>query len=301
MRTKRLDQNAVKCLLRAQNALQDPARGMGASDFDLPNGKQAETLAEVSASTGMDQKVSALAVLQAKDMPEHLVAEAKDVYASSGTAKPTRLGVGVVVTRRSRILERIGAIQARADRKKKRKRREPMIKALHGQPESDFDGLAVMLRVEGFDPWPGGLTREQLHVTVAYYGNSEDVDDETKAEWENRLTQAFRNHPVMRARVGGITRFTNDSEDGQDPVVASVSCKELEALRQQVIELTGPPNSDHGFTPHMTLGYIDKEDSLPIQRQPTTPITLDALIIGFGRDTTVIPFKEEEANVHEDS
>lgn len=293
-----IDGRVIGLLEQLRDRLRDdPLAGVGDLPKYLPDGRQVKTLAQMQAIEGMSRFAAAVKVLQAEEAPRTLVSEArtalKDVYAGSG-ATSLRQGLGTR-RRRLRIVERAGAL-AQAERRKRRKRGT---KALYGQPDSDFDGIAIMLgfankREAERIAVPGGLKPDQLHVTLAYYG---EIDNAGMKEYdliESAMKVAEDFEPFI-ANLNGITRFTAPEKD---PIVVNVDSPVIERLRNRVVALCGEPKSEHGFTPHMTLAYVDQDDENPIRRYAQREARFDHLVVGWGDKHTKInlgsPKKKEE-------
>jgi 2'-5' RNA ligase len=127
---------------------------------------------------------------------------------------------------------------------------------------------------------PGGLEPDDLHVTIAYLG-TDPVDDPTALA--SAIGAAVADVGPLEGSVGGIGRFPA-GPDGE-PVWVPVDVPGLDRLR---VAVTGaladagrPQQSEHGFTPHMTLGYgLDDVDVVP----PTPLSFSDAyLVVGTNR------------------
>lgn len=122
---------------------------------------------------------------------------------------------------------------------------------------------------------PGGEPAEDLHVTLAFLGDADQLDQaavqrlaQTVAGWATTVAP-------LPAVISGTGRFTS----GPEPVIyASVDTPDLPAARERLVEaLSGAglePSSEHGFTPHMTLAYEDRyvvvPDPLPLTFETVT-------------------------------
>jgi len=125
---------------------------------------------------------------------------------------------------------------------------------------ADHGGVMVAVRlplaVAGRVALPGGEAPEDLHCTLAYLGDVDVVDpDKLQALHDNLAAVAGRTPPFL-GRVRGYGRFTNGDDDvvwaGLDaPDLAELRHAALGAARDAGLE----PAGDHGFTPHVTLGY----------------------------------------------
>lgn len=112
--------------------------------------------------------------------------------------------------------------------------------------------------VAGLLAQPGGEPGDTLHVTLAFLGDAKALKN---VEALRAVVQgiAASSPPVLGA-VSGIGHFTA----GPEPVTyASVDAPTLGALRERLVgnlDAAGfPPSGEHGFTPHITLAYDDRD------------------------------------------
>lgn len=129
------------------------------------------------------------------------------------------------------------------------------------------------------------------HLTLCYLGNI--TDDEFAGIAETMLNQ-FGCAISVSGIIGGVGRFFNDRpDDPTNAIYASFDSPELPAFRQSIVNILNKNGiaypDEHGFTPHITLAYIDKY-------QPTPPIifspidcTFDKLVLAHGDHHVVIP------------
>lgn len=106
--------------------------------------------------------------------------------------------------------------------------------------------------------------KKNLHCTLVFLGKTSEIDEKTKNKIKKAIKKVVKNHTPIKASLAGLGKFTV-GEDGM-PYYASVDAKglnklqyELEEAIKEIIELP----SEHGFTPHMTLGYIGDENEIP--------------------------------------
>lgn len=267
---------------------------MGRLDLSLPDGSEAKSLDEVCALTQMDREVAALAVLQADGVPTELWNEAKDVHGMSGNVVIPR-GVGTVMQRAQTVQRgrRYYSEDERQRRRERRRRRREQEKAMRAPDTSEYnDSVCVMLAVAGVEPWPGGLKKEDLHVTLAWYDKAEAFEMSQGEMWE-RLQKIADKYEVFPVRLNGITRFAADADSKLgDPIVVNADAKEIESLRNDVIKECGPHKSDHGYSPHMTLAFIDVDDPMPVQRYEAKGATITGIILSYGTFQETIPFRK---------
>lgn len=160
--------------------------------------------------------------------------------------------------------------------------------ALYPDPEA---AKKIMVR--------GGDDPDQLHVTLAYLGKTTDQagDGLTLEAATNRIVAAAQaaaaTYQPLSGTVGGIGKFP-DQGDGV-PVIALVDVVGLGAVREAVVdalETEGlPVKVDHGFTPHMTLGYNLDLDLIP-DTEPV-PVEFTHLVVAVGGTHTRIPLGDD--------
>lgn len=158
--------------------------------------------------------------------------------------------------------------------------------------EPDYSGHAMVAlypQLSEVKPYviTGGLEPEKMHVTMAYLGLAADVD---KAAVEKALGSLPSRQPFA-ARISGHARFTGGEED---VLVALVDSPEIErlridllaALRKQGISIP----RDHGFTPHMTLAYMDPQALTPLVRLEPANLNFDAVWLKHAKAKQSYPF-----------
>lgn len=135
---------------------------------------------------------------------------------------------------------------------------------------------------------PGGLDPGDIHLTVAYTGDCGDVDQFTLVAAANALA----GRAPITATISGHARFTG-GEDG-DVIVALADSPALDALRRDAETalaargITIP--SEHGFTAHMTIAYIDPGAADPVGRLGSFPITFAGVSAEYGTQAHTFPF-----------
>lgn len=127
---------------------------------------------------------------------------------------------------------------------------------------ANHDGCMVALRVP-FDvartlalSAPGAEPAEDLHLTLAYFGDAADWPPEVLARAHDALGALAQNTPPLAGTISGYGRFLNGDED---VLYLSFDSPDLPALRHAVVQVCTDAGlvlaGDHGFTPHITLAY----------------------------------------------
>lgn len=122
------------------------------------------------------------------------------------------------------------------------------------------------------------------HVTLAYLGKGLGED---AVEGVLRVAEEVaRRHPPVLVRVGGVGRFSaSETSEGLDPIYASIDSPSLFRLRAALVaalETIAPAREDHGFVPHMTLGYVEASSSRMPMRVARTEILVEDLVVSAG-------------------
>lgn len=150
---------------------------------------------------------------------------------------------------------------------------------------------AVWPKSDGDDPeW---LPLEELHITLAFLGDSKQADFVLK-ELMAVLRVFASQHATLRGKVGGIGKFTGDGESSA--VYASFDCPELPEFRQDLIETleaAGIKVDDaHGFTPHITLAYVSPDLEVMPAQAPELPLAFSEIVVAWAGDWTVLDLKK---------
>lgn len=134
------------------------------------------------------------------------------------------------------------------------------------------------------DVGEGGEEPDALHMTLCCIGDLEELPDDAAALAERVLRVVSVFTPPIQGEISGVGRFMGAT---QDVLYASVDAPALPAFRQRLVdalELVGLPVDDsHGFSPHITLAYLDPdtalEPTLELELGLPLPITLRSVAL----------------------
>jgi len=113
---------------------------------------------------------------------------------------------------------------------------------------------------------PDGEPAEQLHLTLAYLGKTEELTDLSGVHVAVERVAAAT--PVLRGSLSGVGRFeASETSDGKDVLYKTVDVPGLVEFRQAVVTALADAgyavSQVHGFTPHVALKYVDPSESTP--------------------------------------
>ncbi|KPL90765.1 phage portal protein [Herpetosiphon geysericola] len=152
--------------------------------------------------------------------------------------------------------------------------------------------LASMLAI------PGGITPDQLHVTIAYLGDAMEFDAADRLQIEAALRVASGYGPI-RAMVSGLGRFNTQESDGTNAIYASVDAPCLPDFHRRVMESLATAGIElepnHGFTPHITLGYIDAGAKYDLPVPPALPVIFDSIMLAWATDQQMLQLRDRDA------
>lgn len=142
----------------------------------------------------------------------------------------------------------------------------------------------------------GAEQPESLHVTIVFNGF---LDEDVPADAPGLLAEAAKaaadRAPPVKGWLQGPARFgmPPGAEEERDTIVATLDSVEVGLLRRAVEdELRArdlPFRTDHGFTPHMTLIYIDKGGPWPLDRIEPVEAEFAALSLVVAGERTDYP------------
>lgn len=144
----------------------------------------------------------------------------------------------------------------------------------------------------------GGDPPELMHVTLAFLGEIENLDDNTLATINRVAGSVARGMAPIEGRIAGIGHFAEN--EGRQPCLGLVDVPGLVGLRTILVNelVAGDVElpTEHDFTPHMTLGYHptgDHDDSIDDDVLGQA-LTFSELIVRIGEEETRYPLAGEE-------
>lgn len=130
----------------------------------------------------------------------------------------------------------------------------------------------------------GGEPADEIHLTLAYLGDTEEEAIDYQAV-QRAVARWARQVAPMSGEVSGRGVFTA----GERPVAyASVDLPDLPQARESLVrllELEGVPvKKDHGYTPHMTLAYSKQDPDVS-----AVPLSFDSVHAVYAGDRQEYP------------
>lgn len=130
----------------------------------------------------------------------------------------------------------------------------------------------VVKAVGGVYPLPPDVAQE-LHCTLIFLGDAEELATQ-RADIEAMVQQIAQSNQPFEGNINGHGVFATAPDTGKKPLFANLDAPALPELRGKMMEaLKGmgwvQPKPAHGFTPHVTLDYLDsKDDATPPNYEP---------------------------------
>jgi 2'-5' RNA ligase len=146
----------------------------------------------------------------------------------------------------------------------------------------------------------GGEAAEDLHITLCYLGPLEALGiGATLVAGALCASYASSRAPLL-GQIGGVGRFATQPETaGRDILWASVDIPALSTFREGLVMLLGgagiPYDRGHGFVPHVTLAYLEREEPSPLVRLDPRPVRFDDLTLAVGAERFAFPLGRRRA------
>ena len=146
---------------------------------------------------------------------------------------------------------------------------------------------------------PGGEPPQDLHITLAFIPNGAELAPDIQHLLQDVVADFAEQWSVVEGRIAGLGRFNaTEWSDGKDVVYASLDAPCLPELRQELVaalESAGVEVAhNHGFSPHVTLAYVEPGAQLPVNAVPTTAVCFTALSLVVGEVLHQFPFGDGE-------
>ena len=140
----------------------------------------------------------------------------------------------------------------------------------------------------------GSEAAEVLHITLGVIPMTV-LDTPAKIGMLQGAVAAFASSaPALSMRIAGLGRFHNEAPGTTDAVVALIDSVGITETRTRLAHaLTSAGfafDSTHGFTPHLTLSYLDGDDDDPVALPPTLTWVQETLTVAIGDDWTDYAF-----------
>jgi 2'-5' RNA ligase/phage head maturation protease len=134
----------------------------------------------------------------------------------------------------------------------------------------------------------GGQPAEELHLTLAYLGNTSELNPAVKDMVNEAILNLLWQVSPLEGTISGVGLFNTAEQDETNAFYASFDSPALADLRSclvQALEEAGvSPRSDHGFTPHVTLAYLPKKVGLPRVELPNEQIKFEQISFCWGEE-----------------
>ena len=147
---------------------------------------------------------------------------------------------------------------------------------------------------------PGGEAADSLHITLVYLGKGlSEQQKKAAASVVRRFAGGITDG--IKATLGGVGRFSaSESSEGRDVIYLSVDSPQLTKLRPRLIEMLNDAGvvfpENHGFSPHVTLTYIDKTSKTPLERFEPIEVKFDEVALSIGGKRMAFAMKLSRGN-----
>lgn len=132
---------------------------------------------------------------------------------------------------------------------------------MHDEVKDVLIAIPVPLSVAEKLEVEDGVHPTNMHITLAYL-DPFDVDPDKMRQLLSDLSRKISSFP---AKISGLGRFDHDDVDVLYASVDSPMISHIQHLvLESIIEHCGiDPDMTHGFNPHVTLKYIEKDEEVP--------------------------------------
>lgn len=147
------------------------------------------------------------------------------------------------------------------------------------------EALAKKLALPGGEPW------EELHVTLAYLGDSSEYDESLHQTLVEMVRKWATHWDTLEGVYAGKGLFVGDDIPEGSVTYVSPDLPGLPAMRQSLVNCIEYDDllqvrNNHGFTPHTSLAYGDRLDDVEIDEP--IPVRFEQISVVWGSSRTDI-------------
>lgn len=166
----------------------------------------------------------------------------------------------------------------------------------------DSSSVAVVLRVSEDLAQKlvveGGLSGDELHLTLAFLGKTSEFEPNQKGVLLRWLGDWAARHAAVTGDVNGVGRF--DNQQDEQPYFAILNAPNLPGLRQDLVDSLESDtdvsrNEDHGFVPHVTLAYLKPDQPNPHDSLRVENVEFASVGLWWADERIYFEFGNEEA------
>jgi HK97 family phage portal protein len=188
----------------------------------------------------------------------------------------------------------------------KRSRKQAEIESEDDEDQQDHTGVMVAFFLDSDNAKllavPGGELASDLHVTLAYLGEKSDFSPSDITALKRVVSSFASSQQYFTGALSGLGRFTTVDAGEPTPVYASVDAAGLPAFREALVEALRSadftPDTTHGFTPHITLAYVDAAKPMPLKSVKALNLSFDELTLAVGDDRYAYALDSGEKRRH---
>ncbi|MBA3867774.1 MAG: 2'-5' RNA ligase family protein [Anaerolineae bacterium] len=126
---------------------------------------------------------------------------------------------------------------------------------------------------------------DEYHVTLVYAGDTSSYDAAQQRELQNGTAEVALQSQPFNALLGGVGRFTTNEGDGTNALYISIDSAYLPEFRQKLFDRLKfhlAIEQTHGFTAHITIGYLSAEQETPNIFLQMSSVQFDHLSFAWG-------------------
>lgn len=142
---------------------------------------------------------------------------------------------------------------------------------------------------------------ENFHLTLYYLSSDADNLRDIKTELLGELLYELRWQWGVKATTSGLARFSGEERDAVVLLVESPDLTDFHSWGIQWSVGHFDLERKHGFTPHITLGYIPKESSLNLPTITKQALNFEEVTVVWNDERITIPLKPRPFSVFKDA